>query len=84
MSYKDAIKEEVKEWVANNIDRWTEEKPDWFNIELIPDDFLPQAVLEGEGGTYRKRRRCILSSVSLREIVGLEEKKDTKVHPQEE
>jgi len=48
---------------------------------LIPDDFLPQAALEAEGGTNRTRRR---SSVSLREMVGLEEIKDTKVHPQEE
>jgi len=57
--------------------------PDWYPnwIDLIPDDFLPQAVLEAEGGTNRKRRR---SSVSLREIVGLEEIKDTKVHPQQQ
>ena len=74
-----SITKEVKEWVANNVDRWKMEKPDWFNIELIPDDFLPQAVLEAEGGAANRRR----SSVSLREIVGLEEKKDTtKVHPQ--
>jgi len=81
MSYKVAIKEEVKEWVANNIDRWKVDKPDWFNIELIPDEFLPQAVLEAEGRTNRKRRRS--SGASLREIVGLEErKKENKIYPQ--
>ena len=60
----------MKEWVANNIDRWKVDNPDWFKIELIPDEFLPQVVLVAEGGLGRKRRR---SSISLREIVGLEE-----------
>jgi len=79
LRFTKSIEAEVKEWVANNIDRLNEEKPDWFAIEYIPDEFLPQAVLEAEGGTHRKSRR---SSVSLREIAGLEERKDTKVHPQ--
>jgi len=46
-----SIKANVKEWVANNIDRWKEDKPDWFKIDLIPDDFLSLAELEAEGGT---------------------------------
>ena len=54
----------VKEWVAANIDRWKEEKPSWFNIEMIPDDFLPVGVFEAEGGARRRR-----SSVSLRELI---------------
>jgi len=78
LQYTKSIEAEVKEWVANNIDRWKVDNPNWFKIELIPDDVLPQAVLEVEGGTNRKRRR---SSVSLREMVGLEERKDIKVHP---
>jgi len=81
LQYTKTIEAEMKEWVANNIDQWKEEKPDWFKIELIPDKFLPQAVIEAKGGTHRKRRR---SSVSLREIVGLEERKETKFHPQEQ
>ena len=81
LQYTNSIEAEVKEWVANNIDQWKVDNPDWFKIELIPDEFLPQAVIEAEGGTNRKRRR---NSISLREIVGLEERKDTKVHPQEE
>jgi len=79
--YTKSIEAEVKEWVAHNIDRWKEENPEWFKIDLIPDEFLPQAVLEAEGGANRKRRR---SSVSLREIVGFEERKVTKDHPQQE
>ena len=81
LQYTKSIEAEVKEWVANNIDRWKEEKPDWFKIDFIPDEFLPQAVIEAEGGANRKQRR---SSVSLREMVGFEERKETKVHPQEE
>jgi len=42
------------------------EKPDWFKIEMIADDFLPRDVLEAEGGAKKRK-----SSVSLREIVGV-------------
>ena len=66
LSYTKPIHDEVRTWVAENIAGWKEEKPDWFNIELIPDDMLPDEVLESEGGAARKRRR---SSVSLRELV---------------
>jgi len=71
LQYTKSIEADVKDWVANNIDRLKEEKPDWFKIELIPDAFLSQAVLEAEGGTNRNRQ----------EMVGLEERKDKKVHP---
>ena len=69
LQYTKSIEVKVKEWVANNIDRWKVDGPNWFKIEYIPDEFLPQAALEAEGGKNRKRRR---SSVSLREIVRLE------------
>ena len=65
-SYTKSIHDEVRTWVAENIAGWIEEKPDWFNIDLIPNDMLPDEVLESEGGAARKRRR---SSVSLRELV---------------
>ena len=67
LRFTKSIEAEAKEWVANNIDQWKVDKPDWFKIELIPDEFLPQAVLEAEGGAAKRRR----SSVSLREIVGI-------------
>ncbi len=44
---------------------------------MIPDDFLPQDVYEAEGGTKRRR-----SSVSLKEIVGLENRDLSRVHPE--
>ena len=66
LSYTKSIHGEVRTWVAENIARWIEEKPDWFNVDLIPNDMLPDEVLESEGGASRKRRR---SSVSLRELV---------------
>ena len=65
-SYTKAIHGEVRTWVAENIAGWTEEKPDWFNIDLIPNDMLPDEMLESEGGAARKRRR---NSISLRELV---------------
>ena len=66
LSYTKSIHGEVRTWVGENIAGWTEEKPDWFNIDLIPNDMLPDEMLESEGGAARKRRR---SSVSLRELV---------------
>jgi len=64
-----AIRPQVKQWVAENIERWKREGEEWFVIGFIPDDFLPGEVLEAEGGAKRRR-----SSVSLREIVGLDAK----------
>ena len=51
-------------------------------MEKIPDEFLPSEVLAAEGGAKRRR-----SSLSLREVVGLEEgggakKKGSRVHPE--
>ena len=40
-SYSQAIFDEVKKWLAENIDRWIAEKPDWFKIDEIPDEMLP-------------------------------------------
>ena len=62
--YTKSIHGKVKEWVAENIDQWRRENPDWFNIEKIPDEFLPKDVLQSVGGA--KRRRI---SVSLRELL---------------
>jgi len=75
--YTKSIHGEVKEWVAANIDQWKREKLDWFNIEKIPDEFLPKNVFEAEGGVNRRR-----SSVSMREMVGLREANVGRVHPQ--
>ena len=66
ISYTNPIHDEVKTWVAANIDRWREENPEWFDVRLIPDEFLPACVLLAEGGASRRKS----SSVSLRELVG--------------
>ena len=50
MKYKKAIQAEVKEWVSNNKEQWKNDKPDWFVIEKIPDEYLPKEVFEAEGG----------------------------------
>ena len=80
IEYKKAIKGEVKNWVAENIARWRMEKPDFFKVEMIPDEYLPAEVLVAEGGAKRRR-----SSVSIREMVGFGdgggEASGVKVHP---
>jgi len=77
IQYTKSIHGEVKEWVAENIDQWRSDQPNWFNIAMIPDELLPKDVFEAEGGAKRRR-----SSVSLREMVGLREGSVGRVHPQ--
>jgi len=66
-SYINGIEDEVKEWVRVNIDRFQLEQPEWWKIDLVGDEFLPQQAIEAEGGARRRR-----SSVnSVREILGI-------------
>jgi len=73
LSYTNNEHEQVKVWVAANIDRWRADKPDWFKIKTIQDDLLPNDVVGAEGGKNRKR-----STVSIREVIG----NSNRVHPQ--
>ena len=70
INYTKSIHDKIKLWVAANIDRWKDEKPKWFRIEEIPDEFLPSAALEAEGGARHRRR----SSTSLRGMIGVNDK----------
>ena len=45
-----SIKDEVKEWVAANVKEWQSERLEWFQMELVPDEYLEQEVLASEGG----------------------------------
>ena len=67
ISYTESIREEVKTWVSNNIDRWRDQKVslDWFDIDAIPNDYLPQRVLIQEGGSDRRRPSFVLELVGL-------------------
>ena len=65
ISYTKSIHEEVQKWVADNIERWKEEKPDWFDIGAIPDDMLPSALFLSIGGLNR-RRPSISDAMSMR------------------
>ena len=76
ISYTKPIHGEIKEWVKENIERWRSEKPSWFQVDLIPNEFLPVDVLEAEGGARRRRSR-----ISFREIIGLNGVDDNRVHP---
>jgi len=65
-SYTKSIHDNVKLWVTTNIEDWTRDKPDWFHVETIPDNFLPAAVVQAEGGPKRRR-----SSMGIKEILQL-------------
>jgi len=56
-------------WVAANIDRWKDDNPVWLSIDIIDDEFLPEAVIEAEGGKYHRR-----SSVTMQIMGGLDNK----------
>ena len=75
LSFTKPIHKDVKTWIARNIERWRADGYGWFDIELIPDEFLPPRVVIAEGGAQRRR-----STVRLREVVGLANK-SSKVHP---
>jgi hypothetical protein len=62
------IGEEVKAWTGENWARWTEEKPAWFQPDVVPDRFVPGGEL-ARLGSNRKRRGSAVESVreSLRE-----------------
>jgi len=77
IEYTKSIHGKVKEWVEDNIDEWRRDQPDWFKIEMMPDEFLSKNLIEAVGGA--KRRRSI---VSMREMVGLREASVGRVHPQ--
>ena len=64
--------EEVKEWIADSIDLWEEEKLEWFRIELIPDEFLPQRVIDRNKAAGKKVRR----TSSLRELMVSDDRRD--------
>ncbi|GMI19434.1 hypothetical protein TeGR_g7143 [Tetraparma gracilis] len=54
------IGEEVKAWTAENWARWSEEKPPWFKVEVVPDRFLPVGELQ-QLGTSKKSIQIQLS-----------------------
>ena len=46
IDYSHAVREEVKEWVAENIAKWNAEQEDWFKIDYVGNYFLPREILE--------------------------------------
>jgi len=76
IQFTTSIHGDVKERVASNIERWQAEKPAWFRIELVPDEFLPNAVYEAAGGANRRRSSRVSFMSSSREV-----SPPNKVHP---
>jgi len=79
MEYKRGIEDDIRSWVSENIDVWRRARPDWFEVEMIPDEYLPVEVLEMEGGKGRRR-----STVSLGRLLGGGGKIVPVVHPEPE
>ena len=71
ISMSQRIKNNVKEYIAENWAEWERTKPSWFTpgfISKIPDEFIPQQNLDALGGARRRR-----SSVnSVRELLNLD------------
>ena len=65
--YINGIEDEVKKWLRENIARFNLEQPEWWKIEMVGDEFLPQFAIEAEGGLRRRRN----SVQSVREILGI-------------
>ena len=63
-SYTKPIHGEVKTWVANNIDRWKLEKPEWFKIDKIPEEMMPSKVGEGVVAAWKMLAEEIYASRS--------------------
>ena len=62
-SYTKSVHEEVRTWVATYINDWIDDRPAWFQLDLIDDEFLSKEILEKAGGHQRKRRRSSLSNM---------------------
>ena len=70
-SYTKSVHEEVKAWVALNINTWIEEKPEWFDINLIFDGMIPDDILASAevGHIKNRRKQKRANSLSVHEIM---------------
>jgi len=80
-SYTEPIHEEVRTWVANNVERWKVEAPSWFKIEMVPDDFLPSEVVVAEGGAARRRRVRVVRCFMVVVFCPRRSRSDTNIYP---
>ena len=56
-SYTMPIRNEVKAWVTDNIERWIEEKSEWFDIGLVDEELIPIELLHTIKGNKTSQRR---------------------------
>jgi len=78
IQYTHKIHPELKEWLTANITRWQTDQPTWFEIEKIPDSFLPTDVFEKVGGKGRRRS----SVMSVGRLIGMQEGTVYQIHPE--
>ena len=62
-SFFQGVREELKNWIADNWAKWNDEKPDWFTAQIVscvPKDMIPKEEEdwdEREDERTRRRRR---------------------------
>ena len=59
-SYTKDVHREVKEWVADNIDQWLIDKPDWLKVEKIPDNIPGRSFVEKRSRSGKIDRSRVL------------------------
>ena len=59
LSFTSKIHGDVKVWLETTVVKLEEEKPAWWDIEIVPDDFLPTVLVEEKGGKARPRRNSL-------------------------
>jgi hypothetical protein len=70
------IRDELKEWVGDNWNRWNEEKEEWFTskvISNIPNEFIPQDALKELEKSGRRK------SSALEQLLGGGKSTEVKV-----
>ena len=75
-SYYVNIREELKEWIGDNWNRWNEEKEDWFTskvISNITNEFIPLVALKELKKSGRRK------SSAMEQLLGGEPSTEVKV-----
>jgi hypothetical protein len=69
--WESEIGEEVRAWAAQNWGQWQSDGEEWFQVDFVPDKFVPAQELQALGND-RRRRGSAVGSIreSFREVEG--------------
>ena len=60
LSFKDTIKDDIVVWSKANIAQLKAENAEWFNADLVPDEYIPKEIFVALGGAKRKKSVPVL------------------------